>query len=198
MTVPRRSIFRKEAMDHYIREKEESVLPKIASPRFILFLWVLFILFASGVCIVWSIPVPVYSSGYALVTDKKPPFFRNKMGKTLLVIIFPPEIVTRLKKEQIILVEIENNQNPLIFTIAHVEPVIFSPGEATDLFPKNASSTQIIQSPVAVAYAKWRSPNLSIEEEKYVGSVFPVKTQTGSRNPFSYLPVVGEWFCSND
>jgi hypothetical protein len=80
MTIPRRSIFRKEARDHYIREKEKRVLPKIASPRFILFLRTLFILF---VAIVWSIPVPVYSSGYALVTDKNPSFLKNKEEKTL-------------------------------------------------------------------------------------------------------------------
>jgi hypothetical protein len=83
MMIPRRSIFRKEAMDHYIREKGKSVLPKIASPRFILFLWALFILFVAIVWIVWSIPVPVYSSGYALVTDKNPSFLKNKEEKTL-------------------------------------------------------------------------------------------------------------------
>ena len=37
MKIPRRSIFHKEAMNHYIQEKEKSVLPKIVSPRFILF-----------------------------------------------------------------------------------------------------------------------------------------------------------------
>ena len=53
-------------MDHYIREKEKSVLPKIVSPRFILFRQALFILFVAIVWIVWGIPVPVYSSGYVL------------------------------------------------------------------------------------------------------------------------------------
>ena len=61
MRVTERSIFRSEALQHYIQNQEKVVLPRLASPRVFVYLWIvaLVLLVVGAIIAFWPLIGPL-------------------------------------------------------------------------------------------------------------------------------------------
>src|SRR5262245_45913348 len=112
MTEASRLIFRAEAVQRYWQRRDKVVLPRLASPATVRFLWiVLGLLIASGF-IAWFAQVPVYASGLAVVVDGQGTN-PSIPGEVLIVAFLPPQHRTRLSTGQPIFLRLHAEGEPL-------------------------------------------------------------------------------------
>jgi hypothetical protein len=62
MRVTERSIFRSEALRHYIQNQEKVVLPRLASPRVFVYFWILalVLMMAGSIIAFWPLIVQLW------------------------------------------------------------------------------------------------------------------------------------------
>jgi hypothetical protein len=61
MRATQRSIFRSEALQHYIQNQEKVVLPRLISPRIFVYLWILALtlMVAGAIIAFWPLIAPL-------------------------------------------------------------------------------------------------------------------------------------------
>src|SRR5690348_13341647 len=118
---PGSSIFRSEALEHYIQSREKSVLPHIARPPVLLGLWVLLGLCMAALVLAYFGQVPVYISGSGVVLERE-----------AVVVVFLPTTPTHplhIRAGAPVLLQITPIQT-IKSTIDRVETGVFSPADA--------------------------------------------------------------------
>src|SRR5689334_7089767 len=60
MALPRRTIFREKALQHYLNSQEEMVLPRFILPPVMLVLWCLLILLLVSTGLTWFYRIPIF------------------------------------------------------------------------------------------------------------------------------------------
>jgi hypothetical protein len=179
-----RSIFRREALRHFIEGREKSVLPRFIRPRTFLCLWILLGLLMLAAVLAWTARVPVYASGLAVVTKTE--------GQVNLVVLVPAESFEKLRVGQVVWVRWPAAREPVRTVLTHVEPEIQSPALVRKRF---GLSSETVSGAVAVATA---SPEGVLDTtgdlppETRLGSTVSVDVEIGSRRALSLLPVLGE------
>jgi hypothetical protein len=188
-----RSIFRADAVRRYTQSREESVLPRFVSPRTFSYLWILLGLLGVSGFVAWCARVPVYASGLGVVVDRR--------GKTndvrddvVMVAFLRPENRSHLRVGQTLLVLLdpagERTRRPIIA----IEPKIVSPNAVQQRFALSAGAAHAVTQPSAVAIARFEPNPTNLPASTYVGSVYPVDVEVGSRRVLSLLPVIGQIF----
>jgi hypothetical protein len=187
------SIFRADAVRRYTQSREESVLPRFVSPRTFTYLWILLGLLGISGVVAWLTRVPVYASGQGVVVDRR--------GKTndvrddvVMVAFLRPENYSRLRVGQTLLVQLdpagERTRRPIIA----IEPEIASPKAVQRRFALSAGAAHAVTQPSAVAIARFEPNPTNLPASTYVGSVYPVDVEVGSRRVLSLLPLIGQIF----
>jgi hypothetical protein len=188
-----RWIFRADAVRRYTQSREESVLPRFVSPRTFTYLWILLGLLGVSGFVAWCVRVPVYASGLGVVVDRR--------GKTndvrddvVMVAFLRPENRSRLRVGQTLLVQLdpagERTRRPIIA----IEPKIVSPNAVQRRFALSAGAAHVVTQPSAVAIARFEPNSTNLPASTYVGSVYPVDVEVGSRRVLSLLPLIGQIF----
>lgn len=93
------SIFRPEAVEHYLNKRERSVFPVYATPRTALCAVLLFVVLSAGVLLAVSIRVPVYARGAAVLIEQAEGA-TSSSGTVEVAIFVPAEILSRMEVGQ--------------------------------------------------------------------------------------------------
>jgi hypothetical protein len=188
-----RPIFRADAVRRYIDSREESVLPRLVSPRIFVFLWLLFGLLAAGGFVAWLAHVPVYASGPGVVVDWTSNASPNPDGVGVVAFV-PPEHLPRLRAGQPLFLELGDGRERVRTPIVAVEPTVISPEAARRRFALGAAAAPQITQPAAAAIARWTAPPTGLAASSYVGSVYHADIEVGSQRVISLVPLLGRWF----
>lgn len=193
MTDPGRTIFRPEAYRRYIHSREQAVLPRFVSPPTFLFLWMLLGLLAAGGLVAWLAEVPVYAAGPAAVVDGKR-LNAASADAAMLVAFLPPGELPGLRAGQRLFVHPDAGGERTSSSILAVEPGITSPEAAAERFGLAPGAAAALTQPAAVAIARFEPAPGGLPAAAYLGSVYQVEVEVGSRRLISLLPVVGGFF----
>lgn len=171
--------------------REESVLPRFVSPHIWLYLWILLGLLAAAGTTIWFTQVPVYVAGPAIVIEQQD--IPRSGGDTLVLAAFlPPETHARLQIGQPLFLHAGRGAgSSLTAPIIAVEPAIVSPAEARQRFDLDAGAASTITRPAAVAMAHLAPLETGRPPSSYLGSLFSVEVEIGSRRLLSLLPLIG-------
>jgi hypothetical protein len=179
-----RPIFRENALKHYIRNGEKTVLPHFISPPVIFLLWCLLGLVASSIAVAWFWRVPVYLNAI------------GEIGMTINGAEQTPVIVVPLEKSQLsqlhpgMSAQLTVGAGGLQWqqSIATIDRTPTSPIELRLRYKLDASVNLLVRQPAAVMLFPLR---VALPFHLYQGSVVQVKIQVGSQRLISLLPLLG-------
>lgn len=183
MSGARRSIYRGEALAHYVRWKEKDVLPRVIAPPVFLFLWALLGLCLFALALAWFGQVPVYVTGAGVVVD---PVRGQGVQETGVLIFLPadPANPLHIVVGSPVDIQIGALTRPVNAIVDRVEPGVFSPDDARQRFQLGSQISQLITGPAIAIFARL-GPAFPIR--LYVGSSVKAQVQIGSRRILSLL-----------
>lgn len=199
MKNSRRSIFRDDAVRRYVESREQTVLPRLVSPRTFIYLWFLLGLLGMSSIIAWFARVPVYASGSAVVVrwNKK-----NAPEDIVVAAFFPPQYLSRLRTTQKLFLHFDamsisgafQNENRFNRSVIAVKPEISSPDVVQKQFALSSGAAQRITQPAAVVIAQLKPIPTGLPASTYLGSVGRADFEVGSQRAVSLLPLIGHFF----
>lgn len=184
------SIFRQKAMQHYLHDREESVLPRFVSPRTFTYLWLLLGLLLAGGVVSWLARVPVFVSGQAFVVGEAGEPRLNNMA---VAILLPPETLSSLYAGQPLFIQLTEGTR-LQRAIVAVYQEVNSPQMIRERLEVPAELAATIKQPATVAFTDLAPLPSDLPTSAYAGSVYRVEVQVGSRRVVSLLPFIGQFF----
>lgn len=185
------SIFRAAAVRRYMQGREESVFPRLVSPRTFAYLWILLGLLVGSGLVAWFAQVPVYASGQAIVADQDDGF-RYTDDEVVLVAFLPPEYCPQVGQN--LLLQFDATGERLSREIIAIEPRISSPNAARERFGLEGNTALAITRPAIVVIARFEPLPTDLPTLAYVGSVYRVDVKIRSRRVISLLPLIGQLF----
>jgi hypothetical protein len=206
------SIFRSNAIKHYMEGREKHEVPRFISLPITILLWALLTLFVAATLVVWSEQVPIYattqgiviaqpaaqSSGKSVPASEKSTSVTGKSALTtvkpapatiMAVFFFPPTQAQHLHTGLPITLNVSSSGQQIKSQLTGIVPGVMSPAALNSLFHLGNIPLSITQ-PSVVAVVKLDSTFAT----KYAGSVVTGKLQVGSQRLISFLPGVGSLF----
>lgn len=184
----RRTIFRAEAIHHYIQGRAETVLPQVVSPRAFRHLWLLLALLvavgAFGALLSW---VPTYATGVAIAIAPSD-YNESADNDVVLAILMPPEDAPRLRVGQALLLRDATGAR-FGTSITDVEPEVVSPAAARSRFGLGPGTALAVTQPSAVAIARLHPPRADLSAFSYTDSIYRADVTIGTRRVASFLPL---------
>ncbi len=163
------SIFREEALQRYIRNREKSILPRFTTPPILLFFWCLLIIFLLGGALAWFEQVPVYATGGGVVPDS---------GSSALIFIpYSPSLALHVGEP--VQVQLASNGAQLSGKVTSTDLQQFSPEQIRQRYQVQVAG------PAAVVTVSLGPP---FTAQTYAGSVLSAQVQVGSRRLISFVP----------
>jgi hypothetical protein len=153
------------------------------------YLWLLIGLLGMAGILTWTVPVPVYVSGSAVIVAPA-----TAAEEMVVVAFLPAAALARLQVGQPLFLPIDVSGMRLQQPITVVESTLFSPQAAQRRFNPNHEAALEISQPVAVAIAPFVPPASDLPAATYASTVSPVDVQIGTRRLLSLLPLVGHFF----
>ena len=179
-------VFRKRALQHYLHERDEAVIPRLIAPAIFARLWALvaLLLIVTIVC-AGFFKMPVYVPGVAAITHGKCGV-ENDCKTLMVVALLPPESLPDLHVGQTIYLDQSRHQDRLQAVVIKVEPAVKSPEDIRKRFAIDGPEAQAMNHPAAVAIAQWNGENT------YAGSMMQIEVKSGSRRILSLLAQSGK------
>ncbi len=188
MYTRERSLYRPEAVQRDLLGAQKGVLPRFVAPRVLIFLWVLLGLLLAGGAVTWLAKVPVYASGQAVVVPSSEPG-PDGASSFLVVLFLPAEDLAELRVGQSALVDFAGRGERLANPLTAVLPQVSSPAAARQRFALDAGAALAVARPSAVAIARLTRWPPGTDPASYVGGVYPVEVEVGSRRLLArFLP----------
>lgn len=176
MQGQRSSMFRSEALEHYIQSRERGILPRITTPPVFLCFWILLSLCISAGVLAYLSQVPVYVNGSGIVLEQ---------GTSVLVFIpTSPAHPVRIHVGAPAYLHIAASPLTVNGTIDQVEAHLLSPGDAQKRYGLQGKVPQIITGPSIVAWLKLET---TFPLQSYAGSIISVQVQAGTVRVISLL-----------
>lgn len=184
MPPVRRQIFRPQAVERFLQRRREPVFADLFRPRTRVFLWLVAILSLACGVLAWTIQIPVYETGQALLVSTPP---LGSIETPVFIAFFPADQPSRLTAGQTLFVDLGHRREWLRIPISGLEPGTLSPREVRQRFGSYAGLCDI-DAPVTVGRASWESPTPDVEHLD--GSVYPARVLVDSRPVLSLLQVL--------
>jgi hypothetical protein len=185
MEQPVRSIFRGNAVKHYMQNRERDVLPRLISPMVFGFYWLLLGVFFVAIGIAWWGEVPIYVMGSGLLITTSKHVLKTGQND-LQALVFVPVLsngtVPQLSQNSPILLNTANSQ--INGQIIRIDPGVVSPSVARKRYKLAGGEALLITLPSVVLHARITTPLLA---SLYVGSIIQASIQSGSRHVLSLL-----------
>ncbi len=172
------SIFRREAVEKYLQNREKSVLPRFMAPPVFLFFWCLLAIFLCTGLLTWFGQVPVYVAGGGVVLNPDVPIGGGSAG-TRAIIFIPSSSALQLHPGQRVQLQLSGVASQLTCAVESVDRNILSPSEVHQRY-------QFVTSQPSVAITVNLGSRFS--ERVYAGSVIVAQVEVGSRRLLSLLP----------
>ncbi|GCE05959.1 hypothetical protein [Dictyobacter aurantiacus] len=188
MQKARRSIFRNQALEHYIRSKEQTILPRIVKPRVFLFLWMLLGLCCISTLIAWFDQIPVYITGTGIVLQPTGVNDQQPLHETGALIFLPvdPSHPLHVHIGSPVRIEIGSPARYVMTTIETVDANVLNPGDARKRYKlEDWGALRLAGPSIAI------SVKLASTFQIYGGSNVKAVVQIGSRSVLSLLTEPG-------
>jgi hypothetical protein len=127
-----RTLFRTEAVEHYIQGQQMTTPLRLSAPVGLVYLWIGLGLFIAGSLAAWSIPAPIYAAGVAVIAEL--PASQTTDNNLLLVAFLPQEYHARLHAGQPLFLHPETGGQRRVGSIVQVETQLMSPAAALQHF----------------------------------------------------------------
>lgn len=191
MDDKQRLIFRTKAIEYYLKERETLLSPQSIRGYKLKYLWVLLAILVASSAILVSLPVPVYLRGSAVIIDRAT---QSQAHPELTVVVFlPVESQPSLRVGQRLLLHL-SAETKVERSIATVEPEVMSPREAQAKFSLSFGEAQTVNQPVAVVWTGLPAGPATLHQDRsaFVGRVFPVDVEIGTRWAGAFIPGVAQ------
>ena len=182
-------LFRPIAVQRYLQGRQSSVLPRIIAPRTFAYLWSCIGLLGISGLTAWFTRIPVYISGSAVIA-KYPATIQADQDRMVVLASFPPEAQGHLQVGQSLVLQlnqsewIHRNVAEIRNNSLNLDPIKLEAIHDLGAFHSLAQSSTIAIAPLeALPLAT-----------AYMGRVYPVNVEVGSRRIISLLPLIGNLF----
>ncbi len=182
------SIFRKRAIEKYMRRKEMHVILRLVSPPMFLFLWVLLLLAVCGGVLVALIQVPVLAPGKGIVVQQvmqQKVNTKQNAQQIIVLLLLSPDQQKNLKAGQPVSISIMAANITFNSTVENVQPMVMSPTDIRNQYNLSVPLAQTISGPSMVASATVQPASLA---KTYLGSECDVQVKIGSQSVLSLVP----------
>ncbi|HEU5199037.1 MAG TPA: hypothetical protein VFU32_05340 [Ktedonobacterales bacterium] len=179
MSMPRRSIFREQALRHYRRSRDKDVLPRFVAPPVFLGFWIVLSLCLVAGGLAWNIRVPVYVAGSGVVAFS---------GEAQAVLFVSAEQQPRIHPGEPVQVNIGSTGPRLLRAITTVVPTLLSPEQARQRYHLDGPLSLLVAEPSVVITV---ALDTTLSVSAYAGSIVSAQVQVGNVSILSYLPVIG-------
>jgi len=187
MIVPRRSIFRDKALQHYTQGKKKDVLPNFSSVPVAIFFWVLLGALTATGLLAYFAQVPVYLAGPGLVLGAGNHALPGT-NEAVAVGFFAPDSASHLHAGQSVQVQISTSGQQLDSTIVEVEPGTSDPAAVLEHYGVQIGSSALADQPEVVVLV---SLGTSFPVALYSDSALALEVNVGSQSLFSALTGLG-------
>jgi hypothetical protein len=188
LTEGPRSIYRAAAVRRYAQGREQSVLPRFASPPTLICLWILLGLLLASCLVAWLARVPVYATGNAVVMDSTGAG-QTGPGGVMVAAFLPAADLPALRAGQDMIVRLDERGEAARMPIVAVEPEISSPSAVLQRFGLQPGAA--VSQPTAVALAILGPRPGGLPVSVYIGGIYPARVEVGSRRVVSLIPLLG-------
>lgn len=177
-------LFRQQALDYYAQSQEKSVLPRIARPPVFLLLWLLLVLAGIAVMLAWLVQVPVYISATGMIVEQTTVQQQQVLHTTTALAFLPvtPDQPLHVHVGSPAQLYIGAQKQPLITSVAKVEPGILSPVEIAQRYAPGSAITARITGPAIVVTIHLSS---TFASQTYAGSTLTAQVQVGTTSILS-------------
>jgi hypothetical protein len=179
----RQPLFRAQALQHYARGREKSVLPRFVAPPVFLCLWLLLGLLLLTTVLAWHIQVPFYTRSLGMLLTS--PSANQQATSDVQVILFVPATPTpELRVGASFPVQIVLTGESFVGTIASVQPGVITPEQAREQFALTGDLALVITSPSVVVQVTIRPTHPTNVPS---GSTVSAQVQVGEQSILSWL-----------
>lgn len=187
MQTPRPSIFREDAVKHYMQGRDKDTLPHFISLPTTLVLWILIVLTVAAAGLAWSVKIPVFvkATGIVLHEREYPQADRSVSPGTIALVFLPPEQAAQLHIGLPVHLHIGSSGPEILSNIAGVESDVMSPYAACKEYGLDANCAALITRPALVALVKLDT----LSSATYAGSIVTAEVEVGSQRIISLLPI---------
>lgn len=179
-------VFRKNAMQHYMRGREKDTLPVFINVPLSLVLWLLLgiVLITGGIAWFQQIPTFVTAGGVVLTQEK----IQHLTSDQSNVVIFVPWSETaRPQVGQAVSLQLGANGQNITGLITHVELQKQSPATLCQKFALTQDCLLLVRQPSMTLLAQARE----IPSDTYAGTPLSANVQVGSQRVISLFPGIG-------
>lgn len=177
-------LFRQQALDYYAQSREKSVLPQIARPPVFLFLWLLLVLAGIAIMFAWLGQVPIYSSAPGMIVEQTTVRQQQVLHITIALVFLPvtPGQPLQVHAGSPAQLRVGVQEQPLVTSVAQVEPGILSPVEIARRYALASTITARITGPSIVVAIHLSS---TFASQTYAGSALTAQVQVGTTSVLS-------------
>lgn len=172
-------IFRKNALHNYMKGREETVLPRLISPKIALYLWIVVGLLMLGTGVGWWVEYPVYQSTVALEITQA------SESLSFLVLI-PKGAEVNIGQEVVVTVQ-DEQLNGEITQISEE----MSPATIRQNYDLELAQAMVVAGPTRIAIVT--IDNIAQDRDSYDGGIFGANVAIKSQKVITLLPVVGKY-----
>jgi hypothetical protein len=182
MQAPNRPIYRKSAIDHYMRSGEESTMLRLGSARTGILLWSLLACFLITGAIAWWTQIPIYASGSGVALSEGSHFLPGHR-EALAAVFMPAQQAALLHAGQPVQVRIAADPAALSSHIVELEPATTDPGAFCKQYARGSVCSRLITGPSIVVIVGLASAPASL----HAGSVLSAQIRVGALRIVSLL-----------
>ncbi len=179
MAASNNTIFRRNAVQKYLRNREKNVLPRAVTPPVFILCWLILTLFIAAGITVWLGQVPFYITGAGVVLDQNSSI--HQASTAVAVILLPASDVAHLRAGLPIQMQVGPSGPSLHTTINTVNRTLLSPEQVRQQYGFQVAEPSF----VVVA-----SLGSTIPQHLYAGSLVQAQIQIGSESLLSLFPVL--------
>lgn len=184
--MSRQPLFRAQALRHYVRGREKTVLPRLVAPPVFLCLWLLLGLLLLTTALAWHIQMPRYTR--ALGALLAVPSANQHATSAVQAILFVPATPTpELHVGAPFTGQIVLTGESFVGTIARVQPEVVTPAQARAQYALTGDLALVITGPSVVVQVRISLP---FPVATRAGSSVSAQVQVGEQSLLSWFPDV--------
>ena len=184
--MSRQPLFRAQALQHYARGREKTVLPRFVAPPVLLCLWLLVGLLLLSAALAWQIQLPLYTraGGALLPTPLGDQHATDEVQAILFVPATPrPDLRVGASFTGQLVLSCES----FVGTIVRVQPGVITPEQARRRYALTGDLALVITSPSVVVQVSLGS---TLPADAVSGSSLRAQVPVGEESMLSWFPDV--------
>jgi hypothetical protein len=185
---PHQSIFRANALKHYLQSGEKTALPRFINLPTALLLWLLLALLLLEGALAWSDEIPMYISVQGIVLAADQHYASADHDDAFALVFLAPGDTHALRPGSPVRVHIGQAGPPVSSEIVRLEPGITSPFEACQRYHLGDSCALLVPQPSIVVLVRIKG----LSATTYAGSQLTAEIQVGSQRIITLIPGIGE------